>query len=454
VVTALCRSLARRGVPVAPFKAQNMSNQSAVTADGAEIGRAQYAQALAAGAEPEAAMNPVLLKPTGERTSQVVVLGRAIGETDAHAWGGQAPSLLPTALAALASLRSRFDVVVAEGAGSPAELNLLDRDIANLPLARAAGLPAVLVADIDRGGVFATVAGTLAVLPPDLRALVAGVVVNRFRGDPTLFAARGRDELERVGGVPVLGVLPWLDGLLLDEEDSLDLARSWRGDGGAPVLDVAVVAWPRIANATDLDSLRAEPGVGVRFVRGPHELGSPHLVVLPGTKATVADLGWLRATGLAAAIDALAAGGATTVLGICGGLQVLGTSITDDGVESGAGTVPGLGRLPVRTVFEAEKVVRRTAAGYEIRHGRVLPEALVHESADGTWLGTTVHGLYEDDGCRSALLARVAARSGVDWSPSGIRFAEVRRAHHDRLADWLEAGADVEALLALAERAA
>jgi adenosylcobyric acid synthase len=240
-------------------------------------------------------------------------------------------------------------------------------------------------------------------------------------------------------------VLPWLDGPMLDEEDGLDLGR-WVGDAG--VLDVAVVAWPRIANATDIDPFLVEPGVGVRWVRSVAQLGRPHLVVLPGSKATVSDLAWLRSTGLAAAIEALPS--TTTVLGICAGLQALGESITDDGVESGCGTVPGLGRLPVRTTFVAEKVVRRTAEGYEIRHGRVAPEALRHESADGMWLGTSVHGQWEDDDRRTELLRRVAARAGLEWTPSSVRFAEVRTAHHDRLADWLEADVDVDALLALA----
>ena len=439
---------------MAPFKAQNMSNQSSVTLDGAEIGRAQYAQAQAAGVEPEALMNPVLLKPTGERTAQVVVSGRAVGFTSPLEWGDQARSLLPVALDALAALRDRFEVVVAEGAGSPAELNLLDRDIANLPLALAAGMPAILVADIDRGGVFASVAGTVAVLPPELRGLLRGVIVNKLRGDPALFCERGIPELERVSGLPVLGVLPWLEGPLLDEEDGLDLGSAL-GNGRAPgaVLDVAVVAWPRLANATDLDPFLAEPGVAVRYVRSVADLGRPQLLVLGGTKATVADLGWLRTTGLAAAVEALADAGRTTVLGICGGLQALGSEITDDGVESGSGTVAGLGRLAVHTEFEAEKVVRRTADGYEIRHGRVVPEQLVHESTDGAWVGTSVHGYFDDDDRRVGLLARVAARAGIEWTPSGVRYADVRRAHHDRLADWLDAAVDVEAILAIAKQA-
>ncbi len=436
VVTALCRALARRGVRVAPFKAQNMSNQSAVTVDGAEIGRAQYAQAEAAGVEPEAAMNPVLLKPTGERTAQVVINGRATGTTDAAGWRPD----LAVALAALASLRGRFDVVVAEGAGSCAELNLLDRDIANLPLAAAAGWPALLVADIDRGGVYASVAGTLAVLPPDLRSCLAAVVVNKLRGDPGVFDIG----LLASVGLPVLGVLPWLDGRLPDEEDSLDLTLASAPPGAT--LDVAVVAWPRIANATDLDPLLAEPGVAVRAVCTAAQLGRPHLVVLPGTKATVADLAWLRATGLA---DALAATDAT-VLGICGGLQVLGRRIDDAGIESGTGRTAGLGLLDVTTTFHPDKIVRRhPGGGYELRHGRLDPEGDWFESADGGVWGTPVHGRFEDDRWREAFLARVAEQAGGAWEPSGISWSEHRRAHHDRLADWLEAAVDLDAVLGL-----
>jgi adenosylcobyric acid synthase len=331
-------------------------------------------------------------------------------------------------------------VVIAEGAGSCAELNLLDRDIANLPLAAAAGWPAILVADIDRGGVYASVAGTLAVLPEELRSCLQAVVVNKLRGDPAVF---DRALLASVG-LPVLGVLPWLDGPLPDEEDSLDLSL-----GSAPAdatLDIAVVRWPRIANATDLEPLLAEPGVAVRSVMTAAQLGQPHLVVLPGTKATVSDLAWLRAAGLAAAVATTSA----SVLGICGGLQVLGRWIDDMGVESGEGRTPGLGLLDVTTTFHPDKVVRRHPDGsYELRHGRLDPEGDWFESTDGRVWGTPVHGRCEDDAWRDALLGRVAARAGVAWAPSGLSWAEHRRAHHDRLADWLESAVDLDAVLAM-----
>lgn len=436
VVTALCRSLARRGVRVAPFKAQTMSNHSAVTIDGAEIGRAQYAQAQAAGVEPEGAMNPVLLKPTGERTAQVVIGGRALGTTDAAGWRPD----LRVALAAAATLAERFDIVIAEGAGSCAELNLLDRDIANLPLARATGWPALLVADIDRGGVYASVAGTLAVLPPELRACLRAVVVNKLRGDPAVFDTA----LLAAVGLPVLGVLPWLDGRLPDEEDSLDL-RLDSAPAGA-TLDVAVIRWPRIANATDLEPLLAEPGVAVREVVTAAQLGHPHLVVLPGTKATVTDLAWLHATGLAAAVTAT--GGA--VLGICGGVQALGRWIDDAGVESGTGRTAGLGLLDLTTTFHPDKLVRHhPGGGYELRHGRLDPEGDWFESADGRVWGTPVHGRLAHDRWRATLLERVAEQAGVTWDPSGLSWDEHRRTHHDRLADWLETAVDVDALLAM-----
>src|SRR4051812_42880062 len=414
VVTGLCRLLSRSGVKVAPFKAQNMALNSFVTPSGHEIGRAQGVQALAAGVEPEVAMNPILLKPTGERTSQVVVMGRPVAHLDALQYHERKPQLLATVLDALADLRARFDVVLCEGAGSPAEINLLDHDIANLRIAAEARLPAVVVGDIDRGGVFAALYGTVALLPAGYRRLVRGFVVNKFRGDPALLFDATAD-LERRCGIPTLGILPMLvaDVVAFDAEDSLALDGPRPGTG-APVadpLDVAVVRFPAISNVTDVDALALEPGVAVRLVRSAAELGRPDLVVLPGTKATVADLAWLRAGGWPAAIVASSA----DVLGICGGYQMLGDKI-DDSVESGAGVVEGLGWLPVHTVFAADKVVRRVGAtGYEIHHGRVM--GTTDRSPDGRVRGTSVHGLLEDDAERAALLVAVAERRGKRFVP-------------------------------------
>jgi adenosylcobyric acid synthase len=443
LVTALCRSLARRGVRVAPFKAQNMALNSFVTLGGDEIGRAQGVQALAAGIEPDVAMNPILLKPTAERVSQVILRGHPVGVMTAAEYHAAKPGLLATVLDSLADLRARFDVVLCEGAGSPAEINLLDHDIANLRVAAEAGLPAVVVGDIDRGGVFASLYGTVSLLPERYRRLVGGFVVNKFRGDPALLFDATAD-LEARTGVPTLGVLPMLPAAVvaLDAEDSLalDAPRPAAGPAVADGLDVAVVRFPWIANVTDVDALAIEPGVTVRLVRAAAELGRPDVVVLPGTKSTVADLDWLRAARFPEAI--LASG--ADVLGICGGYQMLGEKI-DDTVESGAGVVDGLGWLPVRTEFHADKTVRRVdGTGYEIHHGRVTGTGV--ESADGGVRGTTVHGLFEDDETRAAYLADVAERRGKRFVPAGVSFAAARQARFDALADAVEAHLDMTAV--------
>ncbi|CAN5533210.1 cobyric acid synthase [soil metagenome] len=494
VVAGLCRLLARDGVRVAPFKAQNMANNSFVTPSGHEIGRAQAAQAFAAGVEPEVAMNPVLLKPTGDRTSQVVVLGRPLGHLTAAEYHAFKPQLMGQVLEALADLRSRFDVVIIEGAGSPAEINLLDHDIVNLRIAHEADLQAIVVGDIDRGGVFAALHGTVDLLPPRYRRLVGGFVINKFRGDPALLLD-GTDQLEARSGVPTLGVVPWIRDIALDAEDSLALrglpprATAQRPEG-SDRLDVAVVAFPRLSNFTDLDALSIEPGVGVRYVDAGAALGSPDLVVLPGSKATLADLAWLRAQGLE---EPLRAGVADpvgpVVLGICGGYQMLGRVISDPhGIESGSpGETNALGLLDVVTTFDPSKVTRQRrgraleqqVAGYEIHHGRVqrgpTSAAWVHLEADplgpapttiatlgagpddegavdtatGRVLGTTLHGLFEEDAFRAAFLTAVAQRRGKHFVPAGVSFAAARTAQSDRFADALEAHVDLAALATL-----
>jgi adenosylcobyric acid synthase len=473
VVAGLCRWLARAGTKVTPFKAQNMALNSAVTADGSEIGRAQAMQAAAAGIEPEAAMNPVLLKPSGERTSQVVVLGRALGEAGARDYQEWRPRLLPVVLDALAELRGRFDVVVCEGAGSPAEMNLRAGDLANMGLARAAGMATVVVGGIDRGGVLAALYGTVALLDPADQRLVAGFLVNKFRGDPGILAP-GLARLQALSGRPTLGVLPWRHGVELDGEDSLTLpAQPSPPPDGADTLDVAVVRLRRLSNHTDLDPLAAEPGVSVRFTRRAADVVGADLAVLPGTKATVDDLRLVRESGIAAALTERARRGDPT-MGICGGYQMLGRKITD-AVESGAGTVAGLGLLPVDTVFGQEKVLGRRAgrstalaeapvSGYEIRHGRVTvhagrPLLTADGGGDegcvvGSVIGTSWHGLLEADGFRRALLAWVAERRGLDFSPGDVSFAELRECRLDRLGDLVEHHADTAALGALIEHGA
>jgi adenosylcobyric acid synthase len=462
VVTAgICRWLAREGVKVAPFKAQNMSLNSMVTRDRAEIGRAQAMQAAACGIEPEAAMNPVLLKPGGERHSQVVVMGRPIAEVSALSYRELKAELLDTALTALADLRSRFDVVVCEGAGSPAEINLRATDIANMGLARAAQLPVIVVGDIDRGGVFAALFGTLALLDPADQALIAGFVVNKFRGEPALLAP-GLTSLTALTGRPVLGVLPWLPNLALDAEDSLALQAgppALLPPLGEETLRVAVVRLPLISNFTDVDALAVEPGVELRYVTGPGQLADADLVILPGTRATVADLAWLRSSGLADAVDRFAASG-RPVLGICGGYQMLAATIHDD-VESRAGTVAGLGLLPTSVTFAREKTLGRPSGSaygtrveaYEIHHGITSVfggEPFLDGCRAGSVWGTTWHGVLENDEFRRAFLTEVAALAGRRFvaSPS-MSFAAIREARLDVLADAVAEHLDTSLLQTL-----
>jgi adenosylcobyric acid synthase len=465
LVAGLCRWLARRGVKVAPFKAQNMSLNSFVTLDGAEIGRAQAMQAAAAGIEPTADMNPVLLKPGSDRRSQIVVLGHPEAEADAVGYRSHAPRLRQVALDSLARLRDAYDVVICEGAGSPAEINLRNTDVANMGLAHAAGLPVIVTGDIDRGGVFAAMYGTLALLAPDDQALISGFVINKFRGAPELLDS-GLAMLRELTGRPVYGVLPWQEGLWLDAEDSLSLAsRDVEPSpfGSKDFLRVAVVRLPRISNFTDVDALAAEPGVLVRFAVSPAGLADADLVVLPGSRATVADLAWLRDRGLAAAVAARARAG-RPVLGICGGYQMLAGQI-DDPVESGRGPVDGLGLLPVRVRFGPEKILGRPrgralgapVAGYEIHHGVAeITDPAAERFLDGcrrgaVW-GTSWHGALENDEFRRAFLAEVAALAGRDFTPApGTGFAAVREARLDVLAGLVSRHLDTVALSHLIE---
>ncbi|GGG07434.1 cobyric acid synthase [Rhodococcoides trifolii] len=468
IAAGLCRLLARRGVSVAPFKAQNMSNNSVVTLDGGEIGRAQAMQALACGLEPSVRFNPVLLKPGGDRTSQLVVRGQATGNVGARDYMEHRSYLREVIAGELASLRAEFDVVVCEGAGSPAEINLRATDLANMGLARAADLPVIVVGDIDRGGVLAHFFGTLAVLEPEDQELIAGFVVNKFRGDPGLLAP-GLDRLQELTGRPTYGVVPFSDRLWLDAEDSLStVADAPVGRQATPVgqqwLRVAAVRLPRVSNSTDVEALACEPGVSVIWSTEPSRLVDADLVVVPGSKATVSDLEWMRQNGIAQALVERARLG-RPVLGICGGYQMLGRSIVDD-VESGAGRVDGLGVLDLDITFDPIKTLQRVSgtgwgtavSGYEIHHGRVTrsgDDFLVdgEGSRRGAVFGTHWHGLFESDDFRRMFLTEVAVlsdRSGFVVAPN-TDVTAVRHAQLDLLADLVEMHVDVDAVLALTD---
>ncbi|ATJ82057.1 cobyric acid synthase [Halomonas beimenensis] len=463
VVAGLCRLLARRGVSVAPFKPQNMALNSAVTTEGGEIGRSTALQAAACGLAPHADMNPVLLKPETDRGAQVILDGRVHGHMDAldyHAFKRQARE---TVLAAWERLSGRFDLIIAEGAGSPAEINLREGDIANMGFAEAVDCPVWLVADIDRGGVFAQLVGTLALLSESERARTTGLLINRFRGDLALLEP-GLDWLADHTGKPVLGVLPHLNGLLLDAEDGLGLDGH---EPESPALRVVVPALPRISNHTDLDPLRLHPGVSLTIAGPDRPIPAADVILLPGSKATACDLAWLRRQGWEAAIHRhLRYGG--KVLGICGGFQMLGEAIEDpDGLEGAGGSVPGLGLLPMRTRMVAGKQLRNAhgrlepeavaVRGYEIHHGVTEGPALSRPlmtlegrpdgavSDDGQVLGTYLHGLFDEAPACAALLRRL----GLEGEDAAVDLAAHRERQLDRLADALEASLDMAAVRSL-----
>jgi adenosylcobyric acid synthase len=460
VVTGLCRALARRGIAVAPFKAQNMSNNSCVCADGAEIGRAQYLQAQAAAVAPESAMNPVLLKPGSDHRSHIVVRGRPYGTLESEEYANGRGHLAAAAFAAYEELAGRFEVIVCEGAGSPAEINLRAGDYVNLGLARAKNLPVGVVGDIDRGGVFASLYGTVALLDDDDRRLVKAFLINKFRGDVAVLQP-GLDELTRRTGVPFAGVLPWLPDVWLDAEDSLAVG-SWRRQPAAndATLRVAVVALPRMSNATDVEALAAEPGVQVLVTTDARDVVGADLAVLPGTRSTVSDLDWLRRTGLADVIGMRVRRG-LPVLGICGGYQML-ARVIDDPVESGRGTVGGLGLLPTKISFQADKVLGRPlgewhghqVAAYEIHHGIAHIEDRAEPFLDGcrggqVW-GTMWHGAFENDGFRRAWLTEIAAAAGSPWRADldAPTYGDRRESMINTLADALDQHVDLGLLLA------
>jgi adenosylcobyric acid synthase len=482
LVAGLCRVLRQDGYRVAPFKAQNMSNNSYVTATGAEMGRAQVVQAQAAGIAPDVRMNPVLLKPEADHRSQAVVLGAPRFTVRGGEFLTRKAELWPVVTQALDELRAENDVVVIEGAGSPAEINLRSGDIVNMRVALYANAPVLLAGDIDRGGVFAHLYGTLALIEPEERALVRGLLINKFRGDRSLLEP-GLRMIEERAGVPVVGVIPYLRDLRIADEDAVALEGPARAPASSATLDIAVIALPRIANFDDFDALAAEPSVCLRYVAGTEQLGRPDLIILPGTKSTVADLAWLRARGLEPPLRAARDRGAA-VVGICGGYQMLGHLIRDRGrVESDTDETAGLAMLDVTTDFEPVKATHQVqgtvsgsagvlkgcaglpARGYEIHMGRTMlygdhpalcidnrsgtptsvPDGAI--SDDGWVFGTYLHGLFDNDALRARLLANLARRKGVPFEP-GVPLD--RESEYDRLAACLRSELDMFAIRALA----
>ena len=491
VTTALCRIFSDLGIAVAPFKAQNMSLNSAATPDGLEIGRAQALQAEAARRAPSVDMNPILLKPSGDSRTQIVLEGRILEDTDAWTYHTRRTrELFARVVAAYERLAATSDLIVLEGAGSPAEVNLRDGDIVNMRMAQAAGAACMLIADIDRGGALAAVVGTLALLEPHERERIAGFAFNKFRGDVSLLRP-GIATIEARTGLPCLGVIPWLHDLHLDEEDSYGRERTrapWPArEGATGVLRIAVVDLPLLSNATDAEALAAEPAVAVRWVTDALALQDADVLVLPGSKGTAADLRWLRARGLTEAIRQFAQ--TRPVIGICGGLQMLGYALDDPHGVEGGGSERGIGLLPVDTVLTRLKTTVRTRgtltavhwcgaashaqsfSGYEIHTGESTrshgapfsqieregertsaPDGAV--SADGRVCGTYVHGLFDDDAFRHATLAALRQYCGLAPAQRTVMYRAEREARIDRWAAHVAAALDVPALLRYARHEA
>ena len=457
---ALCRIFRQDGFKVAPFKSQNMALNSFITKDGLEMGRAQVVQAEAAGLEPDVRMNPILLKPTTDVGSQIIVKGKPIGNMRAMEYFRRKREFIPAIMEAYNSLAAENDIIVIEGAGSPAEINLKSEDIVNMGLAKLVDAPVLLVGDIDRGGVFAQLYGTVALLEPYERERVKAVVVNKFRGDRKILEP-GLDQLKALCGVPVAGVVPYLH-VDIDDEDSL--SERFSRDTAAKLIDIAVIKLPRISNFTDLAPFERFENVSVRYIVKPAELGEPDLIVIPGTKSTISDLVWLRESGLEAMLRQAASRG-TPIFGICGGYQMLGLSVADPcGCEaSGIKEIAGMELLSISTVFEGEKVQRQTRGvfpklpgvfaslsglayeGYEIHMGRSgeLPPVIANE--EGTVYGSYVHGIFDAPGVAETILFALCNRRGIDYSALGTFDPKAyKEAQYDKLAAAVREGLDME----------
>ena len=459
LAAGLCRIFKQDGYRVAPFKSQNMALNSFITKTGAEMGRAQVVQAEAAGIEPDVRMNPILLKPTTDVGSQVIVNGQVQGNMRAMEYYRRKREFIPAVMEAYNSLAQEYDIIVIEGAGSPAEINLKATDIVNMGLAELVDAPVLLVGDIDRGGVFAQLYGTIALLEPQEQQRIKGTIVNKFRGDRAILQP-GIDILEKICGVPVAGVIPYTH-VDIDDEDSLS-TRFHTGDGRKDI-DIAVVKLPRISNFTDVSPLERFESVSVRYIERPDQLHQPDMILLPGTKSTIADLLWLRQSGLEAAICQQAARGCI-IFGICGGYQMLGTSIRDpQGVEAaGVTEVKGMGLLPIDTVFQGEKVQQQTGGvfgeipgvlhslsglpyiGYEIHMGR-SQQKLAPLVSQGNVYGSYIHGIFDGEGIAQAVIRDLAAKKGIDLGKLDAFDPErYKQEQYDKLADAVRGGLDME----------
>ena len=469
IAAGLCRLFRQDGYRVAPFKSQNMALNSFITPDGKEIGRAQAVQAEACGVQPDVRMNPILLKPTTDMGSQVVLMGEPVGNMEAATYFRKKREYIPLIREAYESLAAENDIIVIEGAGSPAEINLKKDDIVNMGMAKLADAPVLLVGDIDRGGVFAQLYGTVQLLEEEERARICGLVINKFRGDPGLLTS-GLTMLENLTGKKVAGVVPWLD-VCLEEEDSLgDSLREMTGSAGLMkqgLVDIAVIRLPRISNYTDFQALSLEQGVRVRYVTRLKELSKPDAVILPGSKSTMRDLEWLRQSGLEAAVLALHAEG-VPVIGICGGYQMMGERIDDPYEAEGGGSMEGMGILPVTTVFSPEKTMRRTEGrtadfgipqlagqavkGYEVHMGQTAESpakcfAALESGPDGCGnglaFGTYLHGVFDTEEFRGAFLNWLAGRSGVQLAGDRTDYRTFREEQYDLLAAALREHLDM-----------
>lgn len=474
ITAGLCRIFRQDGLKVAPFKSQNMALNSFITEDGFEMGRAQVMQAEAAGIRPDVRMNPILLKPTNDTGSQVIVNGEIRSTMTAREYFAYKRNLIPDVMAAFSSLSREYDVIIIEGAGSPAEINLKDEDIVNMGMAKMAKAPVLLVGDIDRGGVFAQLLGTVDLLEENERRMVKGLIINKFRGDKTILEP-GVKMLEEKAGIPVVGVAPYMN---IDVEDEDSLSERLVSSDKVDLIDIAVVRLPRISNFTDFNALEIIPGVSVRYIRSAADLKDPDMIILPGSKNTIGDLLWMRQNGLEAAILKQAAAG-KTIVGVCGGYQMLGENISDPlGVETG-GEVRGMGLLPVDTVFEGEKMRTRVEGtlnlcgglktdGYEIHMGQsklkegARPLQHITDRVSGTSkddgayadnvYGTYMHGIFDAPGIAEAVVSALGKKKGIDMGTLGtVDFAQYKETQYDLLAAGLREHLDIEAIYRILE---